>query len=307
MGSFVSGIIIFYSIHAIVSIALAFLAWLLMPAKYRKSPVRTISFLFIVSMGLVFAGYIGILMLCIALRKQKKMEISSVKTLPLREHLQRGIKTQVRRFGEASMLNLINNVHIPEENRLKALVVMSDIKTSNALSVFRERLGDPQDGVRLFAFSIIQKLEKEINDQIHLRNEELKRVHGDKEKAKIYKKLAELYWELVFLGGGDDVFQEYMFGESMRYAELAHEFISNDPSLLVMLGRLYLKKGELDKSYECFKKAVACGVDEDKVVPYMSELLYRKRDFAGVKNLMTKHPYIRLNPIMYPVINIWTR
>lgn len=303
--NYTNSLLTFYIFHLLASLAIAAAFYIILPEKYKRSKTTPILFFTAISIALPILGalFLSVLTL-VLLRKQIKPKESRIEMLSFDETIREGAMFQGRTFGEAHIANLLRTETLPQESRLKALTTISNLNIPSVFTLIKERLSDTHDEIRLFAFSVIDKMEKNISRQINVALNGLKEAK-ETEIPLIYKDLAMLYWETGYLNIGDERHQNFTSGEASKYAKLAYEKLTGDTSLLILMGRISLRKGELQSAKDYFFKSLESGTQKEKIVPYLAEIFYRERNFNKVKQLLTENPSLRFNFLMYPVMSLW--
>jgi len=166
-------------------------------------------------------------------------------------------------------------------------------------------LQDPDDEIRLLSFSVIDKVEKKISEEIHRNLIKLKYEKDKREIGRIYSRLTGLYWEIVYTGIADPEISEFYLTEAEKYAKLSIDFAGEDPYINLLLGKIYLLKGCNDASAKHFQKALSFGIPEFKVAPYLAELYFRMGRYSKIKDIMKEYRYLKYDPFFYPVAVLW--
>ena len=204
-------------------------------------------------------------------------------------------QVEKRSFGEAQ----IEKLH----DRLIFLV--TKFQTPQSTQLLKRALSSEQDEIRLIAFSAISKMEEEIFNRINLLLKELKRVKEPEELFRIYSSLAELYWELVYLGIADEELAEFYLKTALEYGLRALE-VSKDGKLLFLIGRIYLRLREYDEAEKFLREAVEEGIPMEKVAPYLMEIYFVRRDWKALKELSERlKGKVIPNPKALSIIKVW--
>ena len=126
---------------------------------------------------------------------------------------------QVQRiFGEGAMTTTILNPDIPRSKRLKALSALAAQITPLTLKIIEQTLSSPDDEIRLYGYSIINKIEKRLNDDIS-KYLQIYRESDDKKEQKYIaaKELAFLYWEYIYTELADESLTKSFLKEVEKY------------------------------------------------------------------------------------------
>ncbi|MEB3012822.1 hypothetical protein VJI77_07470, partial [Parvimonas sp. D2] len=79
---------------------------------------------------------------------------------------------------------------------------------------------------------------------------------------------------------------DYAVGEALRHTETALAALREDPALHLQHGRLQQQMGRLDEADAAYQRARELGLPASRVVPYLAELAFARRDFARVRALL---------------------
>ena len=211
-----------------------------------------------------------------------------------------------RIFGEGSMRDLIANDYAPTSLKMKALVALSDNITKENITIFKHALSSSDDEVRLFCFSIIDNLERDLNTKIYDILKKYNALSDGKQKADYAKQLAYLYWELVYFELSDDVLKNFIIDESLKYVQeaIVHNF--SDTDLHVLLGKIYLEKRDYDSASTEFTFAIE--LDEEKlnfILPYLAEIHFNNRNYRSVHAILCRSRNLELNSTLGPIVDVW--
>jgi len=207
-------------------------------------------------------------------------------------------------MGEGGAWSRLRTASVPRNMRLKALLAVSAGGGQNSSRLLQMATGDSDDEIRLLAFKLADQREKVIGATISESLKALKSAESDMERLGLYRKLAFSYWEMVFNELNRDL-SEFFIGQSLHYANMVLGSGKEDHALMILLARIYLRKGELEQAEEFINMGLQMGAHRDKVVPYLAELAYRKRDFRLLKGLFAADPLLRFKPGIGPVAKFW--
>ncbi|MBD3801345.1 MAG: hypothetical protein IE886_07900 [Campylobacterales bacterium] len=214
-------------------------------------------------------------------------------------------------FGEASLSASMNDKQIPASKRLVALTTLSEKADKQSIGLFRQMLSNQNDELRLFSFSVIESVEHSLYQQIHKAQNIIE--NGTLSKALRClnaKKLAYLYWELVYLELADEVLTRFLLDESERYCRRGLEHNPQDIDLYLLIGKIALRRGDDSAAERALTNATALDLANDMnntrfLQPYLAEIHYRQRRFDYVKAVISGSTYFRLHATTDPVYRMW--
>ncbi|MEJ5172890.1 MAG: hypothetical protein WHT47_04185 [Hydrogenothermaceae bacterium] len=242
------------------------------------------------------------------LRYQRKTEETPSKFFNVEDVLFEDIEFGNRKFGEGALISIGKSENIPKELKERAILSISEIKNPVGMAIIKENLSSNFDEVRLYAFSVISKVEKEFNKKIHLIREKLKDENlKNEEKTSLYYELASVYYDLVYFNIVDEEFKNFMIEESFYYAKKSLD-IQETPEAILLTARIYMRKEMLEKAYEEFIKVFKFkDVSPLKYVPYLAEIYYKFGFYKEVENLFRSFPELAVitNPNLDFVVKLW--
>lgn len=178
---------------------------------------------------------------------------------------------------------------VPATARAEALLAIGSAATPSSGAVLREMLTDPSDDIRLLAYGLLDRREKAISEQLVRSRSVLAAAQeiGDRDTARIvHHQIGELYWELVYqeLVQGD--MQRYALEQALVHVEQALDGSGADGARWLLIGRIRLKRGELEPARSALQAALEYGAPRRSVLPYLAELAFGERRYAEVRKLM---------------------
>lgn len=302
---FINIALLFFS-HTAVSFIAAQISARYLVVRFPKHRDMAFMFMFIYNLSMPVIGYISSIWISYYLRTisyEKKLEETSFLDLELFEN--NFIKVE-RQFGEGSIQDMMLNEFVPTEKKIKALVSMSDNISQNNIQIIKNTLSSSDDEVRLYSFAIIDKIERGINGKIYKSLDAFKKTDNEKERAKLAKDLAFLYWEMIYYELSEDSLRDYLLQEVLSYIEIAKEHYNNDPKLHILLGRVYMLKKEYIKASSQFTLANELSPEDLAfIMPYLAEINFITGHYNTVKTIIKNADGLDLNSTMFPIVEQW--
>ncbi len=211
-----------------------------------------------------------------------------------------------REFGEGSIQDMLVNKYVPTEKKIKALVSLADNMSQSNVHIIKHTLSSSDDEVRLYGFAIIDKIERELNSKIYKLLDSFKHAQTQEKKAQLSRKLAYLYWEMIYYELSDDSLVEYLLKEVINYIDIAQQTYYEDPQLYVLLGRVYMLKKDYTNAELQF--TLAEKFSEEKltyIMPYLAEINFINGDYVKVKSILRETKGLNLNSKLYPIVEQW--
>jgi hypothetical protein len=211
-------------------------------------------------------------------------------------------------YGRGARLKAeLRNAEASTDFRMTALLAMQALPARTVSPVLQEMLADPLDDIRLLAYGSLENKEKALTQKILA--ERAKRAAARalpaSERARIDKALAELYSELIYqqLVTGD--VHEHAIGQADHFAISALTLTPHDAALWRLRGRLALARRDLAAADQMLGNAIACGFPRDRLVPYLAESAYWRRDFSGVRRLLGELDRRTITPVLQATLDCW--
>jgi hypothetical protein len=297
---------LFLLLHSFFSIAMAYAQTLYLPKLYQ-SQKKEVSFLlglfnFIVP---VFGSLFGWLMIFWGFSKSQKIEIAPTVNDIDMEVISSGFPVVERIFGEGSLHSLLKNDAAPTGKKIKALSILSQMKSRQSYALIKEALSDKDDEVRLVGFSMIDKMEKKVNEKIHSLKDIIMSQKDAKVRARYQKELAFTYWELLYQGLIDEQLRDYLIKDILLQIRASKKEISQDGQLFKLEARVLLLQEKFKEAKDAFVTAMNLGVSEGEIASYMAEISYFEKNYTRIAYWMQKIPAQSLNYQLYSLRSVW--
>ncbi len=291
-------------LHAIISVIASLLFAAIIPRRFdvrrRIAVLLIFGFLFFIP---VF-GLVGMLAVLLYFNSfQRNRERTEFFTVSLPPFVNESGGTAAG-MGEGGAWSRLRTQGLPRIVRLQALLAASASKGHNSSRLLQMATSDSDDEIRLLAFNLYDQREKIIGAAISDALNKLKTEENEEKRTELYRKLAFSYWEMVFNEINNDL-TEFFIGQSIGYAQKAYDHGARDPSLMILLGRIHLRQGDVARAEEFISKGLLNGAHRDRVIPYLAEIAYRRRDFKTLKSFFRTDPLLRYKPGIGPVAKFW--
>lgn len=295
---------LYFLVHAGAAALLALFGYAFLPAELSKPRLPILALIFSLVFFVPAIGFVAVAVATLAVPRIPRFAPKPVFESVVLPELDPHERVRGGGFRQAGLRGFLNNPRAPVPLRLRALVTLQNVPIRLASPLLRDLLADPTEDLRLLAYGILDAQEKKLNAAIH---DELQRLQGGEEERLVgSRRLAQLYWELVYreLVHGD--LRRHALEESLRHLRVALAAQASDPALQLQLGRLLHETGELETARAAYGAALALGLPASRVVPYLAELAFETRDFPLVRRLMGQLQDWRNLPRLEPVAKFWT-
>jgi polysaccharide biosynthesis protein PelE len=181
-----------------------------------------------------------------------------------------------------------------KERRLKALIAVRELPPRDAIALARLALTDPEDEVRLLAYTMLNVREEALQEDIQAFTDQLAAAAPEC-RLLFHRALAHTYWETVYLGLASGAMESFMLEAALEHVEAAQRQAPLDAGLRLLLGRIFLRQGKLDRSAMAFSQAQQLGIDASKVTPFLDEIAFIQARSA-MRNIAFREVAPDLNP-----------
>ncbi|OMH41204.1 hypothetical protein [Desulfurobacterium indicum] len=271
-------------LHIFLSIIISIAIVILMPRHFKRS-IRNILTIFLFNLLIPAAGYIFSMINFLIIARLKKANLFEAKKLPIRDITLEKVKVRSRKLGEAALTQLIKTKKINNEH---ALLIMGNFINPQTIEAAKTALFSDNDEIRLYAFAILSKLEKEIDDKISFLKTKLQKTDDKKEKAFIHFELASLYWDMVYLKVVDKELIPFIIKEALNHIQNSLK-LHKTPEIELLAGKIHLKLNNKKEAKKFLLSAFNQGdkLMKMKVVPYLAEIAFYEKDYKTVEKLFS--------------------
>jgi hypothetical protein len=280
-----------------------------MPARYRTPRAQLFGYLWMLNFAVPFGGIVCTLgALAIASRlphRERNLPIRRVDEPEFVANLMGTVS-----YGRGARLKAeLQNADVATSFRMTALLAMQSMPARTVSPLLQSMLADPLDDIRLLAYGILDNREKQLTQRILAQRALLDgkaqpaatgaaRTHANKTLAQLY---SELIYENLVTG---DVHRNAA-DQADAYAHAALDADPDDASLWRLRGRLALDRRDLDQAEPMLQRAIDCGFPRERMLPYLAETAYLRRDYARVRRLLAEVDSHGTLPTLRPVLDYW--
>ena len=254
---------IYFALHFLASGLAVFAVSFFVPPRFRRGFLRAFTPLLSLSGP---AGFLLTLFLYIYLLLKR------THALPIYENVSTEVSPEME-FGGRRAGESFGHVKNPS-----MVIYMSKIQHPFAVRYLKEAISSEEDEIRLVAFASLASMEKSLMERIGRIRGFLSTARDDQDTFSAHLSLAQLYWELVYLNVGEKELEEFYLKEVESHALSALE-IREDPRVHFILGRLKLRRREVEQAEIHFLRALKLGFPKERLVTYLLEVYYVRRDF----------------------------
>lgn len=233
-------------------------------------------------------GLLGVLLAIIPallwpkLQLKQRWQATAIPSLPFkaREEFRNPL------FHDGGLSDVLRYALNPEQ-RIWALMATRSIPGDKAIPILQLALRDPVDDVRLLAYSMLDRFESELNQNIEKHLEALKSKQGDENFH--HEILALAYWELAYLGLAQGGVRVHALKQTLMHLQADTRFSSSAESLILAV-RVCLEQADYNQAEVYLNKARATGASVERLLLWRAELAFAQRDYAKVSEFLAGLP-----------------
>ncbi len=296
----------FYLGVAILAIVPAILATWILPKRYREGRAWIFFYFWLLNLSIPFAGIpITLWLVHYLMTVRHRPQVRGAHFIDMNEFSDTFPEIH-RQFGEASMPFILSSPQVPDRVKMKALVSLSERAGGNEISLIKRSLADRNDEIRLYSFSVINRLENEINEAIYRKIRRFRQLEEGKVRARLAGEIALLYWDLIDLELADRDLVGFFAQEVDRYGSEALRYDPDNVEYRILLGRCRMRVGDFQGAERYLAPLETKGVDET-VLP-LAELYFHRREFSRIRELVANaEEQIHESVSVYPLAQLWRR
>lgn len=291
--------------HAGASLLLALFVWHFLPERFRNPRSQVLALIFNFSFFIPVLGLLGMLAaVFLSSYRRRAVVAQPFAKLSLPEFVL-SLREPDAKFSQGGIKSRLAQSSIPTQQRLQALLALQGMPARVSSPMLQDMLGDASDDIRLVAYGLLDSREKKINAQIHRELVRLKTAKGSDIRLIGLRHLAELYWELVYTGLAQGDLRDHALRQALSYTNDALLLAPFDTGLWFLKGRILLEFKMYDDAYQIFGMAIAHGFPESRVLPYIVEIAFNRRDYRTVSDLLSRISILQVTPRMKGAIRYW--
>jgi tetratricopeptide (TPR) repeat protein len=275
-------------LHAGASVLVALACSQLFPAAYRKPRHLVLALLFCFNFFVPIVGLVILLVAVVAGSLFPQLLKPRVFDAVLRPEFTVTDEEPQALRGTAARARLFNRA-ASSSAREEALLALAATGAAGSGGLLRDLLADPSDDLRLLAYGMIDRREKEVSGRLAAERRLLQMAEGvdDRDAARaVCGRIAHLYWELVYQGLALGDTARFALEQALIFAERSLDDSPRDGPTWLMIGRVRMLRGELRAAEAALNEALTYQVPRRTVIPYLAELRFLQRRFADVRRLM---------------------
>lgn len=300
----------YLGVHALACAVLAVALYPLLPARLRRPPLAVLALLFSLAFFIPFLGLVALLLAVLVMRMLPVGELDTHFRLAAPPEFLLSVREPARLFRGLSIRQLLTDVHAAAPLRTRALNAIASKPARIAGDLLRKLLSDPLEDLRLVAYGLLDTQEKALRARISEQSARLEHLSAEPHAspashAELLRHLAELNFELVYQSLVQGDVRDLTLAQAIEHAEAAIRLDPGDGGLRQLLARMHLEQGDTDRACDDLIRATEDGLPDNRVLPYLAEMAYRRGDWASVRTLMQRIDPLTVTPRMSALVRYW--
>lgn len=169
--------------------------------------------------------------------------------------------------------------------RFKSVLAIQKLPPKAGVPLLKLAQSDPSDEIRLYAFSRLERMRDDLERKVKELTASLEQA-ANEEGARLHLRLAQSYWELGYLGLAEGAVLAHALASAHRHAAIASEMMPRHAPAEFFLGRILLELREPERALIGFERAAAAGYPRVRLLPWLAECAFHRRDFGSVRRLL---------------------
>lgn len=288
--------------HVVATICLAFTLYSWLPARHRTVAGLGVIAVTVFCLSLLGALGLGIAVLP-ALHWPREEDATPWQNLPMPELPSQPVDIDTQdvflRDGLSSVLSHFDDT----SRRQHAIIACAHLPNRQAVPLLQQGLGDPDDEVRLLAFSKLDAIESDLEQQLTAASERAESLPD--QYGRYHERVATVAWEFSFLGLVHDSVEQILLTRAIASVTEAIQRRSSVQRWFLK-ARCYIALDRLAEAEEALNKAERLGLGRDNAAPRRAEIAFRRGSFDAIPgwlNMMSADA--RRAPVMQSVVAYW--
>lgn len=291
--------------HLAASVLMAAAGWYFMAEKFRQPRWPVTLLLFNLAFFIPVLGLPGVFVAILIGGFRRRTRIEQPFTNLVLPEFVLSLREPEIRFSQGGIKSRLAHSAIPTQQRLQSLLALQGIPARVSSPLLQNMLGDSSDDIRLVAYGLLDSREKKITAQIHRELVNLRNAESRELQLMGLRRLAELYWEMIYAGLAQGDLRIHALNQALHYAESALKLDKSDTGLLFLKGRILLESKRYEEARLILVQAIEHGLPESRALPYIVEIAFNRRDYAAVQDMLWHLSVQQVTPIMKNAIQFW--
>lgn len=294
------------ALHLAASLACAWPFWRGLPAE-MQSPQRPLMalgavanlFVPLLAIGMLVALRVGLKLRRIA----RRLPFDTIAQPQFELHR----KSEGSQMRNSRLRSRLMDPDTPMAERVTDLLSLQDVPSRVTADMMRSLLADRVEDLRLLAYGMLDGREKSISHRIFAEEAQLQHSEDRDHLFGTHKRLAELYFELVFQRLVDGDMRTHACKQAREQAERALVLRADDAGLWFLLARVLHALKDYDAGEQALARAEQHGFPRERLLPWIAEYAFARRRFEAVAAAFGELPVAPGAMQLAAVWHYWTR
>ena len=278
----------YFLLHAVASAMVTWLAWVLLPADFKKPFLPVCALLWVFAFFIPVLGVAAIVVVVqIAQRFPRMLRIERYVKVDMPEFS--GVQREATqrsdlRAGDAR--RILKDSAQPLETRLRVLVALQSMAPKAAVPLLISLLSDASEDIRLLAYSMVDAWEKDVVQKIQQANAELEKARQSDSSTLVVnalRHLAELHWTQADTGLARGDLRRFALEHAQNFCEQVQAIDNRAPGIWQLYAHILLALEQLDAAVEAVRMARKLRMPMTEVFLLMGQIAYLQGNYAAVR------------------------
>jgi hypothetical protein len=302
----------FWVTHGATAVVVAWFVWVTLPKTLWRPRRYALSLMFLLALLFPLLGVAGLVVVRIALAIPKAPRVQdAVQDAPKLEiyAIRPGMDHEVDPLPPGKVARIAVDPKRSTSQRIRAVLALRDMPARLALPLLRQLLGDPDEEIRLLAYSIASTWEQAVTADLQKVKQEFEALQArstarPEALAQAAKRVAELQMEFIYHGLAQGDLRRFALDQAWTYTQFGLQVQPNDPTLLMLQLRLAMARDDLDAAQDTLMRLEE-NASPAVWVPYAAELAWKARHFTAVRAILSQLRMAEVAPRLRPIMRLW--
>ncbi|WP_019561341.1 MULTISPECIES: hypothetical protein [Caldimonas] len=305
----------FWAGHAAAAAPTALLGWKLLPPPLQRPKRWSLALAYTVALMMPVLGVVGVVLAAwlahaLPARVRRRDHLREAPTLEVFA-ISLDIEQRPDELPAGQVARMARDPGRARAQRIRAVLALREMAPRVAVPTLRALLADPDEEIRLLAYSIVEVWERELTAKLQAALRELQALRAQGAHGPVLSRaaqqVAELQLEFVYQGLAQGDLRDFTMDQARTYCRIALEATPEEPSLLMMHLRLSLAQGAHGEARDMLLRLRATDASPTMWRPYAAELAWQERRYQDVREVLRPMHADQVAPRLRPVVRVWAR
>jgi hypothetical protein len=292
--------------HVVSAVLLTVGAPILLPPRFRPSATGAMAVVASVCLALPVLGPLVLLLAAWHLWRRDEGKAESMRILELPMPAFDGNLSHAKHMRVMGMARRAVRSAMPAEKKLYALMSLGTLPSAQSTRLLREALRDPEDEIRLVAYTLMERQEQLLTSRLVALQDRLEKAAPGEDQHLLRQRVVELQLELLHRQLAQGEWAQTLQAQAQQLALQAVQAHPDDAVPHLQLGRLAWLRADDGAAREHLERAAALGATPSRTVPYLAELALRDKDIPRLRRSLAALDPAALSPSLQRLRHFWT-